>query len=203
MWALLRTIHDVEEALAREVVRETAAHESWWVLAWLRYADAVALGRLGERADAEACARVADEMIDGHHAAGWAKHLARRHVAEAALADGWGSPVTWLQEAALFFDASHPRLASSCRALLRREGVPIPRRGRGMAAVPERCRAMGITSREMDVLLLVGDGLTNRGIADRLFLSPRTVEKHVQALYQKTGQTSRTQLAVLAAGVHA
>jgi DNA-binding CsgD family transcriptional regulator/tetratricopeptide (TPR) repeat protein len=199
MWALLRTIDDNEGALAREVVRETAAHESWWVLAWLRYADAVALGRSAERADADACAAVADEIIDGHHAAGWAKHLARRFLAEAALADGWGDPVRWLREAAAFFDQSHPRLASSCRGRLRTAGVRVPRRGRGTAAVPDRCRAMGVTSREMDVLLLIGTGLTNRDIAERLFLSPRTVEKHVQTLYQKTASTSRTQLAVLAA----
>jgi DNA-binding NarL/FixJ family response regulator len=49
----------------------------------------------------------------------------------------------------------------------------------------------------------VRDGLTNRLIADRLFVSPRTVEKHLQALYQKTGRASRTQLAVLAADLHA
>ena len=37
---------------------------------------------------------------------------------------------------------------------------------------------MGVTSREMDVLQLVAEGLTNAAIAERLVLLPRTVETH-------------------------
>ena len=48
------------------------------------------------------------------------------------------------------------------------------------------------------MLRLLGDGLTNKAIAERLSISPRTVEKHVESLLRKTGSSSRAQLAVFA-----
>ena len=51
-----------------------------------------------------------------------------------------------------------------------------------------------MTAREADVLRLVGEGLANKEIAARLYLSPRTVEKHVESLLRKIGARSRTQL---------
>jgi DNA-binding NarL/FixJ family response regulator len=51
-----------------------------------------------------------------------------------------------------------------------------------------------VTARELEVLLLVSQGLTNRDIAARLFLSPRTVEKHVERLLAKVGATDRAEL---------
>ncbi|MBV9940652.1 MAG: helix-turn-helix transcriptional regulator [Solirubrobacterales bacterium] len=47
----------------------------------------------------------------------------------------------------------------------------------------------------MDVLLLLAQGLTNRQIAARLYLSPRTVEKHVERLLTKTHSPNRVALA--------
>jgi DNA-binding NarL/FixJ family response regulator len=46
---------------------------------------------------------------------------------------------------------------------------------------------IGLTEREMEVLDLIGDGFTNIQIADKLFLSKRTVEGHRQNLLEKTG----------------
>jgi DNA-binding CsgD family transcriptional regulator len=51
----------------------------------------------------------------------------------------------------------------------------------------------------MDVLGLVADRLTNQQVAERLFLSPRTVETHVTSLLAKTGTTSRAELVAYAA----
>ena len=48
------------------------------------------------------------------------------------------------------------------------------------------------------MLDLLADRLTNREIADQLFLSPRTVEKHVAALLAKLGSDDRSGLARLA-----
>jgi DNA-binding NarL/FixJ family response regulator len=48
------------------------------------------------------------------------------------------------------------------------------------------------------VLALVHEGLANKEIAERLYLSPRTVEKHVESLLRKTAARTRTQLATLA-----
>ena len=110
--------------------------------------------------------------------------------------DGWGEPVAWLREAAAFFAARGERsVAAACRALLRRAGAPVPRTGRGDSAVPASLRALGVTSREADVLALLTEGLTNKELAARLHLSPRTVEKHVASLLAKTGCHRRTQLA--------
>jgi DNA-binding NarL/FixJ family response regulator len=54
-----------------------------------------------------------------------------------------------------------------------------------------------LTAREVEVCLLVAEGLSNNDIAQRLFLSPRTVQSHVANAMMKTNAASRTQLAVM------
>jgi ATP/maltotriose-dependent transcriptional regulator MalT len=49
----------------------------------------------------------------------------------------------------------------------------------------------GLTSREVEVLGLVAEGLTNAQVAQRLFLSPRTVQRHLNSIYHKLGVSSR------------
>jgi DNA-binding NarL/FixJ family response regulator len=85
-------------------------------------------------------------------------------------------------------------LVKACREALRTAGQPVPRRGRGYSEVPERLRALGVTSRETDVLRLVVAGMGNSAIADRLCLSPRTVETHIASLFVKTGVSNRAEL---------
>ena len=93
----------------------------------------------------------------------------------AARADGWGAPQQWLEAAAGTF-ARHgiEPLALRCRRLL--AGPP-----------PSRWSRLGVTDREADVLRLVAEGISNKEIASRLHLSPRTVEKHIENLLRKTG----------------
>jgi DNA-binding NarL/FixJ family response regulator len=60
-----------------------------------------------------------------------------------------------------------------------------------------------LTARERDVLSLIAQGRSNRAIAKQLYLSPRAVERHVQAIFQKlalpdTEDDNRRVLAVLA-----
>jgi predicted ATPase/DNA-binding CsgD family transcriptional regulator/tetratricopeptide (TPR) repeat protein len=50
----------------------------------------------------------------------------------------------------------------------------------------------GLTRREVEVLALVATGLTNAQVAERLFLSPRTVQRHLNSVYHKIGVSSRT-----------
>jgi DNA-binding CsgD family transcriptional regulator len=57
-------------------------------------------------------------------------------------------------------------------------------------------RPGGLTDRELEVARLVGQALTNQQVAERLFLSVRTVESHVRSVLAKLGLTTRTQLAV-------
>jgi DNA-binding CsgD family transcriptional regulator len=56
-----------------------------------------------------------------------------------------------------------------------------------------------LTPTERDVIRLVSDGLSNKDIATRLFVSPRTVQTHLTHVYTKLGLTSRMQLAQEAA----
>jgi DNA-binding NarL/FixJ family response regulator len=90
------------------------------------------------------------------------------------------------------------RPADACRSMLRAAGVPLPRRSSAQDGVPEQLRAVGVTARELDVLRLIAEGHTNRDVAAALYLSPRTVEKHVERLLLKTGASNRTTLAALA-----
>src|SRR5438477_5219291 len=57
---------------------------------------------------------------------------------------------------------------------------------------------MVLSRREREVAELVAQGLTNRAIAERLFLSERTIEGHVEHAFNKLGLNSRTQLAMWA-----
>jgi DNA-binding CsgD family transcriptional regulator len=54
-----------------------------------------------------------------------------------------------------------------------------------------------LTAQEWRVAQLVAQGLTNREVAGSLFLSPKTIEHHLSAIYRKLGVRSRTQLARL------
>jgi DNA-binding NarL/FixJ family response regulator len=101
--------------------------------------------------------------------------------------------------AAAFTASGHVQLASACRGILRQAGERVPRAGRGTAAVPPQMRSLGVTSREMDVYLLVGRGHSNTDIAQKLFISPKTVETHIASLVVKTSQAGRRQLVAHAA----
>jgi DNA-binding CsgD family transcriptional regulator len=63
---------------------------------------------------------------------------------------------------------------------------------------PRRIRATGptaLTGSQMEVALLATDGLTNRQIAERLFVTIKTVETHLMAVYRKLGIRRRDELA--------
>jgi DNA-binding NarL/FixJ family response regulator len=58
--------------------------------------------------------------------------------------------------------------------------------------------SLGLTAREAEVLALVGEGLTNRQIAERLFISPKTAGLHVSNILGKLRVANRTQAAEVA-----
>lgn len=53
------------------------------------------------------------------------------------------------------------------------------------------CTKFNLTNRETEILLLLNNGLTQKAIADQLFISITTAKKHTQNLYEKIGVTSR------------
>jgi DNA-binding CsgD family transcriptional regulator len=126
------------------------------------------------------------------------RDLMRVLVAPCALGDGWGDPVTWMRESLVSLEATGlSGLADRCRILLREAGVAAPRRTPGRDPVPAVLAALGMTPREVEVLALVAQGHSNRAIAQQLYLSARTVEKHVERVLMKAG-TDRAGLAALA-----
>lgn len=78
-------------------------------------------------------------------------------------------------------------VAAKVRRELRAEGVSVPR-GKGRAT---KEHAAGLTARQAEILELLAEGLSNPEIADRLFLSLRTVENHVSAVLARLGSSSR------------
>jgi predicted ATPase/class 3 adenylate cyclase/DNA-binding CsgD family transcriptional regulator len=79
-------------------------------------------------------------------------------------------------------------------ALSVEEAIAYARRGRGERRRPSSGWA-SLTPAERDVVRLVGEGLGNKEIGARLFVSPRTVQTHLTHVYAKVGLTSRVQLA--------
>lgn len=63
---------------------------------------------------------------------------------------------------------------------------------------PQRKRISSLTERERQVIILIAEGLKNKQIAERLFISPTTVTHHLSSIYSKLGVTDRLELVVYA-----
>jgi DNA-binding CsgD family transcriptional regulator len=79
-------------------------------------------------------------------------------------------------------------------ALSTDQAITYAQRGRGERKRPSSGWA-SLTPAELDVVRLVSEGLGNKDIAARLFVSPRTVQSHLTRVYTKVGLSSRVQLA--------
>ena len=75
-------------------------------------------------------------------------------------------------------------------------GLPVPRGPRASS----RTNSWGLTAREVEILGLLTEGLSNKDIGLRLYLSHRTVASHLYRMFPKLGVTSRAQLARAASG---
>jgi DNA-binding CsgD family transcriptional regulator len=86
-------------------------------------------------------------------------------------------------------------VAALFRARLRDAGVSSVPRGR-LAAT--RANPAGLTARQLDVLALLADGLSNADIAARLVISPKTADHHVSAILAKLDVRTRGEAAAVA-----
>lgn len=139
------------------------------------------------------------------------------------VAGDWAGSARWWDERGCPYEAAVARTAADdpvavadAVAVLDRLGArPAAAHGRarlrrlGVAAVPRGPRSQtaanpaGLTVREREVLELVADGLTNPQIAARLFLSGKTVERHVSAVLRKLDARTRAEAVVAAREVGA
>jgi DNA-binding CsgD family transcriptional regulator len=69
--------------------------------------------------------------------------------------------------------------------------------GARTATLRKAVERLPLTDREREIVLLIGQGLSNRDIAKRLTLSVRTVESHIYKAMAKTGTFNRDELAAL------
>jgi DNA-binding CsgD family transcriptional regulator len=141
------------------------------------------------------------ETIDGSVAEPYAAELAGEHERAAELWTGLGCPYdAALALAGAGDDGELRRALDELQRLGARPAAAIVARRlreRGVRGLPRGPRAAtkenpaGLTAREVEVLALVGEGLRNAAIAERLFLSEKTVGHHVSAILRKLGVGTR------------
>jgi DNA-binding CsgD family transcriptional regulator len=192
--------------IAVSVLGRTTGRQPLARKVWDEFIDGVA-GRDSPLADAAVVeGRALLTEIDGEHLAAAAAHheaaaafraLPRPYAAAQAteargrclLAAGHDGSPALLEAMTAYERLGAARDVGRCRHLLRSMGRDLPhRRGR-------RGYGTQLSPRERDVVRLIHTGLTNREIADTLFLSPRTVEAHVARALRKLGLPSRRALA--------
>jgi DNA-binding CsgD family transcriptional regulator/tetratricopeptide (TPR) repeat protein len=96
-----------------------------------------------------------------------------------------------------------PPLLDDVQALIRRARLPSPEEGVANGshtdtALPDELSRLSLTPREVEVLRLVADGLSNSQIAERLFISRKTASVHVSNILSKLGVATRVEAAAMA-----
>jgi DNA-binding CsgD family transcriptional regulator len=156
---------------------------------WSRGELAVWLRRLGVDVNAVDVAEPYRLLLNGAHEAAAEEFHRLSMPFDAALA---------------LVDSGDPALAARALDILDRLGadavaakVRRDLRSQGVSAVPARRRSAtlanpaGLTTRQTEVLCLLDDGLTNAELAERLYLSVKTVDHHVSAILTKLDVTKR------------
>jgi DNA-binding CsgD family transcriptional regulator len=108
---------------------------------------------------------------------------------ERAIALAHGDTTAQLAAVEVFDTLGATAVAAKLRKALRSQGLSVPR-GRGQKT---RDHGAGLTARQAEILELLSEGFSNTEIADRLFVSPRTVEHHVSALLAKLDSSNRAE----------
>jgi DNA-binding CsgD family transcriptional regulator/tetratricopeptide (TPR) repeat protein len=143
-----------------------------------------------------------------------APHAAMAHRDWRASADAFGE-VGWRYDRALMLsllddeqslaEAIEIARGLGAEPLTRRVAVRMRQLGIRVPAGPRegtRANPAGLTARQLEVLALLVEGLTNAEIADRLVVSPRTAEHHVAAVLTKLGAATRLDAARRASELH-
>lgn len=126
-------------------------------------------------------------IIDGNYRKAAEFWRQRKIPYEEGLALMHGDDTEQIEAIRIFERLGAEATASKVRRDLLSRGVRVPR-GKSRTT---RDHTAGLTSRQAEVLDLLAANLTNSEIADRLFLSPRTVENHVSAVLMKLDAPTR------------
>lgn len=118
---------------------------------------------------------------------------------ERALALSEGDPAARLEALAVLDRLGADAVAAKLRRQLRADGIRQVPRGPQHAT---RANPAGLTKRQSEILVMLHDGLSNAEIADRLFISARTVEHHVSAILSKLAVGSREKAVNVALQLH-
>lgn len=76
--------------------------------------------------------------------------------------------------------------------------VPVPQPAEPFSVNEEQLKQLGITKRELEILELIAQGMSNREIAEKLFVSENTVKTHSSRLFDKLNAKRRTQAVQIA-----
>jgi DNA-binding NarL/FixJ family response regulator len=124
---------------------------------------------------------------------------ARAQCDWAAMLLGYGGPDEAARAGELLADVGEHAAAMGMAVLGARvtelQGRTQRRRSTTARRSSTGARRDGLSAREREVAALVADGLTNRQIAEKLYVSERTAETHVQNILVKLGFASRAQVA--------
>jgi DNA-binding CsgD family transcriptional regulator len=158
-------------------------------LEWARGELAMWLRRIGHTVAATDVAHPYRLLFDGHFeaAADAFQQLSTPYDTALALVDS-GDPALARRALDVLDGLGADAVAAKIRFDLRAAGaqtVPAPRRA------STRANPAGLTARQLEVLRLLDDGLTNAELAERLYLSVKTVDHHVSAILAKLGVTKR------------
>jgi LuxR family maltose regulon positive regulatory protein len=136
--------------------------------------------------------RALEDAIELHRRAGAPFEAAQAQLALAGVLAAQDRPKQALEQA-LAASSEFERLGAARAA---RDAAKLVGRLGGRTDAAKRA---GLTGRELEVLVLVADGLTNPQIAARLVISEHTVHRHVANVYAKLGVSSRAAAVALAA----
>jgi ATP/maltotriose-dependent transcriptional regulator MalT len=175
----------------REVLDESLRLENTWANGDL----ALWLWKLGELSETpEGIAEPYRLVMEGKPAKAAAIWRENGIPYERGLALMDGDETAQLEALEIFETLGATAVAAKHRQSLSDQGVSVPRGKRRET----RRQGAGLTARQAEVLQLLDEGLTNTEIAERLFLSARTVEHHVAAVMSKLNASTRNEAVVFA-----
>jgi DNA-binding NarL/FixJ family response regulator len=183
-WLLVVEILAAAGDLTRAAAVAAVIREEVGGVTWADYTDSVA--ECANVPPDDAAARI-ETAIAAVEATGYLLEAARMRVAASvvlATRPSGRAAAAGLARAAheRFIELGSPAWCRRLEEMLRRLGEPLTRRGGG---------AGGLTRRELEVLGALAEGLTNRGIAERLVISESTAIRHVANIYGKLGANNR------------